>query len=105
MKNARHLSASMDTLVSMGITAACSWSVYAMFFLDRDKSGTSGLDQVLHGSGGGIYLEVVPSVTTFQLRRAAAADGTVVRGSARERIAADGRACLAVRGRPVHDDR
>jgi hypothetical protein len=53
VKNARHLSASMDTLVSMGITAACSWSVYAMFFLDRDKSGTSGLDQVLQAPAAG----------------------------------------------------
>ena len=62
----RHLFASMDTLVSMGITAACSWSVYAMFFLDRDTSGTSAWIRSC-GSGGGIYLEVVPSVTTFQL--------------------------------------
>ena len=91
-----------------GHQAACSWSVYATFFFNRDKSGTSGLDQVLHGSGGGIYLEVAASVTTFQLAgrlyeaeagakdvraldddgtaassRGAAADGTAVRGPAR----------------------
>jgi len=61
-----------------------------MFFLDRDKSGTSGLDQVLHGSGGGIYLEVVPSVTTFQLAGRLLRTGQrfVVRPG--ERIAADG---------------
>jgi P-type Cu+ transporter len=67
LKNARHFSSSMDTLVSMGIVAACGWSVYAMFFLDRGRAGLSGLDQVLHASGGGIYLEVAASVTTFLL--------------------------------------
>ena len=35
LKNARHGVASMDTLVSLGIIAACGWSVYAMFVLDR----------------------------------------------------------------------
>ena len=35
LKNARHGSSSMDTLVSLGIIAACGWSVYAMFFLDQ----------------------------------------------------------------------
>jgi cation transport ATPase len=67
LKNARHLSSSMDTLVSMGIVAACGWSVYAMFFLDRSRAGLSGLSAVLHASGGGIYLEVAASVTTFLL--------------------------------------
>jgi cation-transporting P-type ATPase A/B/Cu+-exporting ATPase len=56
----------MDTLVSMGIVAACGWSVYAMFFLDRSRTGVSGLQQVLHASGG-IYLEVAASVTMFLL--------------------------------------
>jgi Cu+-exporting ATPase len=67
LKNARHLSSSMDTLVSMGIIAACGWSVYAMFFLDRSRTGLSGLRALLHASGGGIYLEVAASVTTFLL--------------------------------------
>src|SRR5580658_9870283 len=67
LKQARHLSSSMDTLVSMGILAACGWSVYAMFFLDRSRAGLSGLNAVLHASGGGIYLEVAASVTTFLL--------------------------------------
>jgi P-type Cu+ transporter len=67
LKNARHLSASMDTLVSLGIVAACGWSVYAMFFLDRGRGGPSGLGQILRTSGGGVYLEVAASVTTFLL--------------------------------------
>jgi P-type Cu+ transporter len=67
LRNARHLSASMDTLVSLGILAACGWSVYAMFVLDRGAVRLSGLQNLLHGSGGGIYLEVAASVTTFLL--------------------------------------
>ncbi len=67
LRQARHLSSSMDTLVSMGILAACGWSVYAMFFLDRSRTGASGLHALLHNSGGGIYLEVAASVTTFLL--------------------------------------
>jgi cation-transporting P-type ATPase A/B/Cu+-exporting ATPase len=67
LRQARHLSSSMDTLVSLGILAACSWSVYAMFVLDRGQRGLSGLANLLHGSGGGIYLEVAASVTTFLL--------------------------------------
>ena len=67
LRQARHLSCSMDTLVSLGIVAACGWSAYAMFVLDRARGGPSGLANLLHGSGGGIYLEVAVSVTTFLL--------------------------------------
>ena len=67
LRNARHRSASMDTLVSLGILAACGWSVYAMFVLDRGRAALSGLQNLVHGSGGGIYLEVAASVTTFLL--------------------------------------
>jgi P-type Cu+ transporter len=67
LKQARHLSSSMDTLVSMGILAACGWSVYAIFFLDRSRTGLGGLASLIHASGGGIYLEVAASVTTFLL--------------------------------------
>jgi Cu+-exporting ATPase len=66
-RQARHLSFSMDTLVSMGIIAACGWSVYAMFYLDRTRTGPAGLQALLHNSGGGVYLEVAASVTTFLL--------------------------------------
>jgi P-type Cu+ transporter len=41
LKNARHRSVSMDTLVSLGITAACGWSVYAMFVLDHGRTRES----------------------------------------------------------------
>jgi len=67
LRNARHGSVSMDTLVSLGITAACGWSVYAMFVLDRGQAWVSAEYLLLHASGGGIYLEVAASVTTFLL--------------------------------------
>jgi Cu+-exporting ATPase len=66
LKNARHGACSMDTLVSLGVVAACGWSAYAMFHLDRG-SGTSALQELAHASGGGIYLEVAAAVTTFLL--------------------------------------
>jgi heavy metal translocating P-type ATPase len=67
LTNARHGCLSMDTLVSLGITAACGWSVYAMFFLDRGGTRVSGMFELVHESGGGIYLEVAAAVTTFLL--------------------------------------
>ncbi|HEY2276774.1 MAG TPA: heavy metal translocating P-type ATPase [Streptosporangiaceae bacterium] len=67
LKNARHGTFTMDTLVSLGITAACGWSIWAMFTLDQGTAGRSGLGQLIHGSGGGIYLEVAATVTTFLL--------------------------------------
>ncbi len=39
LRNARHGSLTMDTLVSLGITAACGWSIYAMFVLDPQHAG------------------------------------------------------------------
>ncbi len=67
LRNARHRSVSMDTLVSLGIIAASGWSVYAMFVLDRGQGRLSTWYLLLHASGGGIYLEVAASVTTFLL--------------------------------------
>ncbi len=67
LKNARHGTSSMDTLVSLGVIAACGWSVYAMFVLDRGGQGGSLWERLIHDSGGGIYLETAATVTTFLL--------------------------------------
>jgi P-type Cu+ transporter len=67
LKNARHGSSSMDTLVSLGVLAACGWSVYAMFVLDRAAQAGSLWQRLIHDSGGGIYLETAATVTTFLL--------------------------------------
>ena len=89
--NARHGAATMDTLVSLGIIAACGWSVYAMFVLDRGTAGESVLRQLTHGSGGGIYLEVAASVTTFLLAgRLYEARARRIAGAAMRELAAAG---------------
>ena len=67
LKNARHGTTTMDTLVSLGIIAACGWSVYAMFALDRGGAGGTLWQRLIHNSGGGIYLETAATVTTFLL--------------------------------------
>jgi heavy metal translocating P-type ATPase len=72
--NARHGACSMDTLVSLGVVAACGWSAWAMFGPDRGPAapgwpglGLPGLTLGAHPAGGGIYLEVAAAVTTFLL--------------------------------------
>nr|WP_224393194.1 heavy metal translocating P-type ATPase [Pseudonocardia sp. ICBG1293] len=110
--NLRHGAATMDTLVSMGTTAALAWSLYALFL------GTAGMPGMVHpfeltisrtDGSGNIYLEVVAAVVTFVLagryvelrsrRRAGAAlrallqmgakDVTVRRDGAEVRVAVD----------------
>lgn len=108
--NARHGAATMDTLISVGTSAAFLWSVWALFF------GTAGTPGMTHGfdltvartdGAGNIYLEAAAGVTAFILagryfearskRKAGAAlralielgakEVTVVRGGREERIA------------------
>jgi heavy metal translocating P-type ATPase len=67
LKNARHGTFSMDTLVSLGILASCGWSIYAMFVLDRGQRTETFWRLLIHASGGGIYLETAATVTTFLL--------------------------------------
>lgn len=110
--NLRHGAATMDTLVSMGTTAALTWSLYALFL------GTAGMPGMVHpfeltisrtDGSGNIYLEVVAAVVTFVLagryvelrsrRRAGAAlrallqmgakDVTVLRDGAEVRVGVD----------------
>ena len=89
--NARHGAATMDTLVSLGIIAACGWSVYAMFVLDRGRPAGGLRWQLIHGSGGGIYLEVAASVTTFLLAgRLYEARARRIAGAAMRELAAAG---------------
>ena len=91
LKNARHGAASMDTLVSLGIIAACGWSVYAMFVLDRAEPGGSFWQLLIHASGGGIYLETAATVTTFLLAgRLYEARARRVAGQAMRELAAAG---------------
>ena len=63
----RHGTATMDTLVSVGVIAATGWSFYAIFFEDQPRPGLSPWTLLLHQSGGAIYLDVAAGVTTFLL--------------------------------------
>ncbi len=66
-RNLRHGTFTMDVLVSMGIVAATSWSLYAMFWLDNGHGQTATLSEPHHLPGGAIYLDVAAGVTTFLL--------------------------------------
>ncbi|GAB2658265.1 heavy metal translocating P-type ATPase [Saccharopolyspora gloriosae] len=65
LRGARRGASSMDTLVSLGITAAVGWSLYAMFF-QPDPVGESGWSLLLNPQGA-LYLEVAAGVTAFVL--------------------------------------
>ncbi|MCY7326393.1 MAG: heavy metal translocating P-type ATPase, partial [Microbacteriaceae bacterium] len=68
--NARHGAATMDTLISVGVTAAFSWSLYALFFGMAGMPGMTMSFQLVTEPGGGahdIYLEVAAAVTVFIL--------------------------------------
>ncbi|MFJ4873932.1 heavy metal translocating P-type ATPase [Streptomyces sp. NPDC088745] len=107
--NARHGAATMDTLISVGTSAAFLWSLWALFF------GTAGMPGMTHpfeftiarsDGAGNIYLEAAAGVTAFILagryfearskRKAGAAlkalmqlgakDVTVIRGDGGEAV-------------------
>lgn len=65
MRNARHHAASMETLISVGITAATIWSLYTVFG-NHSPIERSGIWQALLGSDA-IYFEVAAGVTVFVL--------------------------------------
>ncbi|MEV7087665.1 heavy metal translocating P-type ATPase [Streptomyces sp. NPDC093085] len=68
--NARHGAATMDTLISLGTSAAFLWSLWALFF------GMAGMPGMTHpfeltvargDASGNIYLEAAAGVTAFLL--------------------------------------
>ena len=65
LRNARHRVASMETLISVGITAATLWSL-ATIFVSHPQRQTRGVWQALMSSDA-IYLEVAAGVTVFVL--------------------------------------
>ena len=93
LRAARHGTSTMDTLVSLGIAAACGWSAYAMFALDRHVQQGTLWQQLTRGSGGGIYLETAAAVTTFLLA------GRLYEAHARRAADADLRALAATAAR------
>ncbi|MEU5184028.1 heavy metal translocating P-type ATPase [Streptomyces longwoodensis] len=107
--NLRHGAATMDTLISVGVSAAFLWSLWALFLGD---AGTPGMRHPFEltvergGGAGNLYLEAAAGVTAFLLagrffearskRRAGAAlralmelgakDVTVLRSGREERV-------------------
>lgn len=68
--NLRHGAATMDTLISLGVSAAFLWSVYALFFGHAGMPGMTHTFEWVTTPGDGaddIYLEVAAGVTTFVL--------------------------------------
>ena len=61
--NARHGAATMDTLISLGVTAAFGWSVWALF---AGGAGEPGM-RMGHPGMADLYLEVAGGVTTLIL--------------------------------------
>jgi P-type Cu+ transporter len=68
--NLKHATATMDTLISVGVLVAFGWSLYALFIGDAGVPGmTMGFDLIPERAAGGddIYLEVATAVTVFIL--------------------------------------
>lgn len=65
LRNGMHGGASMETLISVGITAATVWSLYTVFGGHQSAEPT-GVWQALVGSDA-IYFEVAAGVTVFVL--------------------------------------
>jgi len=68
--NAHHGAATMDTLISLGVSAAYLWSVWALFLGDAGRAGMHMSFTLLPTQGAGsadIYLEVASAVTVFIL--------------------------------------
>jgi P-type Cu+ transporter len=65
IRNVRHRGASMETLISVGITAATIWSLYTVFG-HHQPAERRGIWQALLGSDA-IYFEVAAGVTVFVL--------------------------------------
>ena len=69
--NARHGTATMDTLISVGVTASFAWSLYALFFGDAGRAGMRMPFTLLAGHAGAgasaMYLDAAAGVTVLIL--------------------------------------
>ncbi len=67
--NLRHRAATMDTLISVGVSAAYLWSLWALLFTDAGQPSMRMHFELFSGRGmpgeAHIYLEVAAAVTTF----------------------------------------
>nr|WP_141280644.1 heavy metal translocating P-type ATPase [Pseudonocardia hydrocarbonoxydans] len=112
LRNLRHGTSTMDTLVSTGVVASFGWSLHALFLGSAGFPGhthTLGAAPVWSDGTGAVYLEVAATVTTLVLagrhaeararRRSgaalrglvalAASDAALLRDGREERVPAD----------------
>jgi Cu+-exporting ATPase len=111
-RNLRHGAVTMDTLISLGVTAAYGWSLYALFFTATGTTGArmsmsltghpaspagTGLGTGTAGTGraADLYLEVAAGVTVFLL------SGRYAEARAKRRSGAALRALLALGAKDV----
>ncbi|MFE9372992.1 heavy metal translocating P-type ATPase [Streptomyces sp. NPDC006711] len=70
MKGLRHATATMDTLISLGVFASFAWSAYALYFGGAGQPGMRMAFSPVPEAGGGsahLYLEAAVSVPLFVL--------------------------------------
>ncbi|SEP53103.1 heavy metal translocating P-type ATPase [Amycolatopsis saalfeldensis] len=66
LRNLRHRSSSMDTLVSLGVLASFAWSAWATLFGGHEPGYWVGFGPTAAGADA-VYLDVAAGVTTFLL--------------------------------------
>ncbi len=96
--NARHGAATMDTLISVGVSAAFLWSLWALFFGTAGTPGATMSFHLLPSRGEGmdeLYLEVAAVVTVFILA------GRYFEARAKKRSSAALRALLSLGAKDV----
>jgi P-type Cu+ transporter len=96
--NARHRAATMDTLISVGVSAAWLWSLWALFFGGAGMVGERMSFQLMPSRDGGtahIYLEAASVVTVFIL------SGRYFEATAKKRSGAALRALLNMGAKDV----
>ena len=95
--NARHRAATMDTLISAGVSAAYLWSLYALFFGDAGQPGLrTGFALLARGAAAdAIYLDVAAGVTVLILT------GRYLEARAKRRSGAALRALLSMGAKEV----
>ncbi len=96
--NARHGATTMDTLISIGVSAAYLWSLWALFFGHAGTTGMKMTFTLLPAQGSGadeIYLEIAAALTVFLLA------GRYFEASAKRRSGAALRALLHLGAKDV----
>jgi P-type Cu+ transporter len=96
--NLRHGAATMDTLISVGVSAAFGWSLYALFLGGAGVPGMRMMFELIPQAGAGrtdIYLEVASAVTVFILA------GRYLEARAKKRSGAALRALLELGAKDV----